>query len=191
VVVIGGPNGAGKTTFAESLLRAMGISEFVNADRIAQGLSGPNAATVAIEAGRIMLSRLRALSDAGSSFGFESTLSSRSFAPFLARLRSKGYTVRLFYVMQPSAAESYRRVLRRVKTRGHYIPRDVVQRRFGRSAANFFGLYLPLANSWTVQQNLTDALPEEVARGAEGEPTEIFVEAAWLKLQKIAKSASR
>lgn len=32
VVVIGGPKAAGKTTYAESLLLAMGISEFVNAD---------------------------------------------------------------------------------------------------------------------------------------------------------------
>lgn len=93
-------------------------------------------------------------------------MSSRSFAPFLRKLRDDGYAIRLFYVMQPSAAEAHRRVQRRVKTGGHHIPRDVVQRRFGRSAANLFELYMPLANNWAVHENLTDALPAEVARGA-------------------------
>jgi predicted ABC-type ATPase len=40
VVAIAGPNGAGKSTVAPRLLREMlGISEFVNADTIAAGLS--------------------------------------------------------------------------------------------------------------------------------------------------------
>ncbi len=50
---------------------------------------------------------------------------------------------------------------------------------------------MPLANSWVVHESLTDALPAEVAHGAEGEPTEILLESSWLKLQKIAKNASR
>jgi len=40
VVVLGGPNGAGKsTTAARLLVGALRVSEFVNADVIAQGLS--------------------------------------------------------------------------------------------------------------------------------------------------------
>jgi hypothetical protein len=90
VIVIAGPNGAGKTTYAESVLRILGIREFVNADRIAQGLSGLNTDSVAIEAGRLMLRRLRVLSAERASFGFETTLSSRSFAPFLRGLCEQG-----------------------------------------------------------------------------------------------------
>ena len=41
VVVLAGPNGAGKSTSAPSILKdALGVDEFVNADVIAQGLSG-------------------------------------------------------------------------------------------------------------------------------------------------------
>ena len=41
VVVLAGPNGAGKTTLAPALLRgALSVDQFVNADVIAQGLSG-------------------------------------------------------------------------------------------------------------------------------------------------------
>ena len=40
VVVIAGPNGAGKTTLAPALLRdTFNITEYVNADTIAEGLS--------------------------------------------------------------------------------------------------------------------------------------------------------
>lgn len=94
VAVFAGPNGAGKTTHAEAILDALGIGTFVNADYIARGLSGPRAATVAIEAGRIMLKRLRQLSASAEDFAFESTLSSRSFAPFLRGLKAQGYRVR-------------------------------------------------------------------------------------------------
>ena len=52
LIVIAGPNGAGKTTLAPFLLRdTLGLMEYVNADHIALGLSGFNAASVAIEGG--------------------------------------------------------------------------------------------------------------------------------------------
>ena len=40
-----------------------------------------------------MLKRLRQLGDAGVDFAFESTLSSRTFAPFLQSLKKRGYRV--------------------------------------------------------------------------------------------------
>jgi len=41
VVILAGPNGAGKSTTASQLLVGeLGVSEFVNADVIARGLSG-------------------------------------------------------------------------------------------------------------------------------------------------------
>ena len=80
VVIFAGPNGAGKSTHADAILAALGIETFVNADFIARGLSGRNTDTVAFEAGRIMLKRLRQLGDAKADFAFESTLASRTFA---------------------------------------------------------------------------------------------------------------
>jgi len=59
VIVIAGPNGAGKTTLAPFLLRdKLGVLDYVNADPIAQGLSGFDPASVALQAGRMMLNRL-------------------------------------------------------------------------------------------------------------------------------------
>ena len=188
MVVIAGPNGAGKTTYAEALLTAMKVPHFVNADRIAQGLSGQRPETVALNAGRIMLERLRQLGNERESFGFETTLSSRSFALFLRRLANDGYKVRIFYLMLPSAAESLRRVRLRVKLGGHDIPREVINRRFGRSAHNLLNLYMPLADSWRISENvwaLKPQKPQLVARGGADGP-EILDETKWRLLQRIA-----
>ena len=58
-VVVAGPNGAGKSTTAPRLLQgALAVSEFVNADPIAQGLSHFRPESVAFAAGRVMLGRM-------------------------------------------------------------------------------------------------------------------------------------
>ena len=77
VVVLAGPNGAGKTTASRVILPQLtNITEFVNADVIAQGLSGFAPENAALEAGRIMLDRLHALAAEKVNFAFETTLAS-------------------------------------------------------------------------------------------------------------------
>ena len=86
VIVIAGANGAGKSTVAPFLLRdTLGISEFVNADILAQGLSAFAPEKAAITAGNIMLARIRELAETGKDFAFETTLSTRSFVPRLQK----------------------------------------------------------------------------------------------------------
>jgi predicted ABC-type ATPase len=91
VVILGGPNGAGKTTCAAALLPVdLNIRQFVNADTIASGLSAFAPETAAVAAGRVMLHRLDELARERQSFAFETTLASRSFAPFLAAITRAG-----------------------------------------------------------------------------------------------------
>ena len=118
VVVFAGPNGAGKSAHAEWLLKTLSIQTFVNADYIARGLSGLNTEAVNFEAGRIMLKRLHDLADANEDFAFESTLSSRSFAPFLSKLKAKNYHITIFYFSLNDPKLAYRRVKHRVKLGG-------------------------------------------------------------------------
>jgi len=60
VIVIAGSNGAGKSTTAPMLLKGtLGVTEFVNADVIAQGLSAFQPESAAFHAGRVMLERLK------------------------------------------------------------------------------------------------------------------------------------
>ena len=87
VVVIAGPNGAGKSTLAPALLRdTFGITEYVNADTIAEGLSAFAPEQASISAGRVMLQRLHQLAAERKDFAFETTLASRHYAEWLQTL---------------------------------------------------------------------------------------------------------
>ena len=158
VVVLGGPNGAGKTTTASLLLpEGLEIRQFVNADTLAAGLSAFAPETVALQAGRIMLQRLKELATQRASFAFETTMASRSFAPFLQQLKSAGYTVRLAYLRLQSPELAIHRVAERVRRGGHFIPDDTVRRRYERGWQNFRDLYLPLADSAVLVDNSGDS----------------------------------
>lgn len=80
IFVLSGPNGAGKTTTASVLLpERLGVDQFVNADLIARAVSPFSPERTAFRAGRLMLERIRDLRRRGESFGFETTLATRSY----------------------------------------------------------------------------------------------------------------
>jgi predicted ABC-type ATPase len=167
LIVLAGPNGAGKSTTAPMLLRdAFAVDEFVNADAIAQGLSAFAPETVAIEAGRIMLKRLKELAAKRVSFAFETTLASRTFAPWLERLTNTCYRAHLMFLALPSAEAAIKRVGIRVKLGGHNIPEPVIRRRFEVGLKNFFNLYQPIVSSWGLYDNSLPNQPLLIAEKA-------------------------
>jgi len=181
-ILLGGPNGAGKSSLAPVLLaRAVGIRHFVNADVIAAGLSAFAPEAAALEAGKIMLRRLDELAAQRVSFAFESTLSARSFAPWLRTLRADGYFVSLAYVWVASADIAVRRVARRRALGGHGVPEEDIRRRYQRSIANLTELYLPLADDWEIYDN-TDPPPRLVATGSAGSIVSILAEAVYRRI---------
>jgi predicted ABC-type ATPase len=188
VVVVCGPNGAGKSTTAPRLLRgALAVREFVNADSIAQGLSAFRPETVAFAAGRAMLGRLRALAASRDSFAFETTLASRSFAPWLRTLRSQGFRVHLAFLSLPTADLAVARVADRVRQGGHSVPEAVIRRRFVAGLSNFFTLFEPVADSWQMFDNSEiGGMRLIAARKLVAGPV-IFDEAAWQHLKEVAK----
>jgi predicted ABC-type ATPase len=188
-LLIGGPNGAGKSTIAPALIRELlGEAPFVNADVIARGMAGPaRQDDVAMAAGRRALERIAGLIGEGSSFAFESTLSSRSLARTLSGAKGKGYRVTLVYVWVPSPQVSVQRVTHRRDSGGHFIPPDVVLRRYARSLANLRNLYLPLADAFRIYDHSTAGAPLLVARGRLGRPNTVYDGASW---QRIRRSMS-
>ena len=125
VVVIAGPNGAGKSTVAPRLLRGpLGVSEFVNADTIAKGLSELNPDGVALAAGRIMITRLKDLAAAKQDFAFETTLASRTFAPWIRELVTDGYQFWLVFLWLPTEHHAVARVTERVRRAQQRSPKD-------------------------------------------------------------------
>lgn len=180
VVVIAGPNGSGKSTAAPALLRDyLGIGEFVNADVIAQGLSGFASENVALQAGRIMLDRLKELAGRKADFAFETTLASRTFAPWLVELKRSGYQAHLLFLWLPSAEMAIARVASRVQRGGHHIPDDVVRRRYDAGLRNFFRLYLPVVDTWRLFDNSGSEGYELIAQEASGESLHIANQGVW------------
>jgi predicted ABC-type ATPase len=154
VVILAGPNRAGKSTSAPYLLEgALEVTEFVNADVIARDLSGFNPEGAALSAGKSMLRRLRELAAQRTNFAFESTLASKTLAPWIAELRKMGYAFHLVYLWVPSAEFCISRVKERVSQGGHHVPSDVIQRRYRGGLENFFHLYMPLTESWRLYDN--------------------------------------
>lgn len=183
VIVVAGPNGAGKSTTAPHLLRdALEVTEFVNADTIAAGLSAFRPESVAIAAGRIMLARMRQLAAARVTFAFETTLASRSLAPWVTGLKRGGYHVHLLFLWLRSADLAVNRVAERVRLGGHDIPAEVVRRRYEKALRNFFEVYLPLADSWQFFDNSHATGPRIIAAGT-GKCTRVLGDAGtwrWL-----------
>lgn len=150
VVILAGPNGAGKTTSSFELLKgAYAIDEFINADAIAKGLSAFAPESVALEAGRIMLTRIGDLVSKKQSFATETTLASRSLAGMVREWRQRhGYQVILFYLWLPSADMAVERVADRVRAGGHNIPEEVIRRRYERGVVNLLSTYKDIVDEW-------------------------------------------
>lgn len=184
VVVIAGPNGAGKSTAAPAVLRnTLRVSEFVNADTIAAGLSAFSPDAVAVAAGRIMLDRLRDLAGEGRDFAFETTLASKSFAPWLRTLQRRGYAFHLVYLWLPTVELAIARVAERVRRGGHAVAEGTVRRRYDRSLFNFFGIYSQFADSWLMVNNSVRPRPRLVAKRAVGRSVRIFRADEWSALR--------
>ena len=152
--VISGCNGAGKTTASYTILPEMlDCNEFVNADEIAKGLSPFNQNKVAIQAGRIMLTRISELLEKGEDFAFETTLSTRSYVNTIKKAQKNGYFVTVLYFWLSSQDLAVERVRIRVEEGGHDIPKNVIRRRYDLGIKNMFNLYIPISDYWMFIDN--------------------------------------
>jgi predicted ABC-type ATPase len=180
LVVLAGPNGAGKSTVAPILIReTLGITNFINADEIARGLSAYNPESVAIAAGRIMLATLKDLARQRADFAFETTLASKSFAPWIKELVDDGYIFRLFYVFLPNADAAVRRVSERIARGGHAVPEETIRRRYEAGLKNFFRVYQPLTTHWTFIDNTVAGSRRIIAHGQSSAIDDVFDEQLW------------
>lgn len=172
--VISGCNGAGKTTASFTLLPEMlGCKEFVNADEIAKGLSPFDPDNVKIQAGRIMLERIKNLIQRGDDFAFETTLATKSYIHLIKEAQVNGYFVTLVYFWLNSAELAIERVKERVANGGHNIPEDVIRRRYVSGIENLSKIYLPVSDSWMIIDNTIE--PNKIiAAGKKNETINIY-----------------
>jgi len=169
VYVIARPNGAGKTTFsAEFLPDFVNCREFLNADLIAAGLSPFAPETQNLRAGRLLLTRIKELTGGKQDFGFETTLSGRSYVRLLNEMKNDGYRILLFFLWLPSADLAVARVKNRVRQGGHNVPEPVIRRRFESGIRNLFRLYRPRLDAWWLY-DASRLPPKVVAEEEDGE----------------------
>ena len=144
--IISGCNGAGKTTASYTVLpEILNCKEFVNADEIAKGLSPFQPEKVAIEAGKIMLKRIKELLKNNENFAFETTLATKSYKNTILEAKRKGYNVTLIFFWLQSVDLAKNRVRERVLKGGHHIEPDVVERRYLAGIRNLFDIYIPIS----------------------------------------------
>ena len=106
-----------------------------------------------IDAGRLILKKIKTLLESHENFAFETTLSTKSYVNLLIKAQAMGFQVTLlfFSLHSPELAES--RVKNRVIEGGHDIPVEVIWRRYENGLKNFFNLYLPIIDNWMFINN--------------------------------------
>ncbi|MEA3346527.1 MAG: zeta toxin family protein [Candidatus Auribacterota bacterium] len=171
VYIIAGSNGSGKTTFAGKFLPDyVKCPNFVNADLIAQGLSPFSPRSAALKAGRLVLSQIHEFIKMQVDFGFETTLSGKTYVKLFKHLKMENYNLHLFFLWIPSTQLALARIKDRVSEGGHNVPAEDVKRRFNRSSLNFFKLYKPLLDSWMLFNN-AEIKPALIAKEKDGKMT--------------------
>ncbi len=153
IIIVAGPNGSGKTTFARKFLPGFGVTEFVNADLIAAGLSPFDPSRAALQAGKLMLELIEGRVRERKNFGFETTLSGRNYARRITSWREKGFAVQLIFLGLPSADMAVERVRTRVCQGGHNIAEDVIRRRFDAGRLMLETVYKQLVDKWIIYDN--------------------------------------
>lgn len=179
IYVIAGPNGSGKTTSAKTLLpELLDCHEYVNADSVAAALSPFNPDAVAIQAGRLMLERIKYLAERGVTFAFETTLASRTFLNFLTKCKDMGYEINILFLWLSTVDIAIQRVKSRVEQGGHDIPVNIILRRYHRSIKNFLIDYTKLATNWMLYDN-SEKHSELIAYKISGSAIDIVDRQIW------------
>lgn len=185
--IVAGPNGSGKTTFATIFLPDyVKCPNFVNADLIAQGLAPFEPRSAMIKAGKLVLQQIHEFARRGIDFGFETTLSGKSYINLFSELKTRGYALHIFFLWIPSPELAILRIKERVLEGGHNVPVEDIRRRFRRGISNFFNLYEKLFDSWMLFDN-SKAKPFLIAKRRNSH-IEILDEKLFDCAQKVAWS---
>jgi predicted ABC-type ATPase len=135
MTVLAGPNGSGKTTMFEKARLSFHIPDtpFINSDIIARDVfndwNNPKSqAKATIQAGKIRENFIRT----GRSFMYETILTR---IDFIERAKRAGFFVQMFYVATSNSEINIERVTERVRRGGHYVPDDLIRKRYALSTA--------------------------------------------------------
>jgi len=160
----------------------LNCKEFVNADEIAKGLSPFQPETVSLQAGRIMLERIRELLNQSVDFAIETTLTTLSYQKTIELAKANGYTVTLLFFWLNHVALAVERVKTRVMEGGRSIPEEVIIRRYKKGIKNLTKVFVNLCDYWLVIDN--SSRPYTFIAEGNGElETIVYDEESWNKIK--------
>jgi predicted ABC-type ATPase len=184
-VILAGPNGAGKSTASKKLLpENYAISDYVNPDAVARGLSLSVWNSGEVEIGRIVWSYINNLVQQRSSFAFETTLAGRGYASKLVSWSNAGYKTHLIFFALPSPDIAADRVARRAKLGGNDLPKEDITRHFVRGLKNLFNLYIPLVSRWRIFDSSDFNQLKLIAEGSNETLVKVYDEKAYKSLKE-------
>ena len=120
-------------------------------------------------------------------FAFETTLASRSFAPWLRARQTEGYRVHLAFLSLPNVELAIARVRERVRLGGHDVPEPVIRRRYIAGLRTFFAVYRHMADGWQMLDNSDATATRLIAFGRVDNPLTIVDERGWNTLMEHAR----
>ena len=97
-----------------------------------------------------------------------------------------GFDIHLTYLWLETPQEAVERVLQRVSQGGHFVPEEVIVRRYRLGLKNLIKHYLPLANSAVNIDNSTqDTTRRIVGRKDKDGSLSILNHSIWKKIESI------
>lgn len=170
-----GPNGSGKSTVTSD---APIVGEYVNADdlKVKLGCS-------ALEAAKIAEGTREYYLKTGTSFTFETVLSTPRNLDLLSRAKQQGYTVICIFVLTKHPDINVERVRYRVARGLHDVPEDKIRSRYTRSLNNIPQLisicdYLYIFDNSIDRSDNSEDAGRLIARSIQGEVT-LFPSSVW------------
>lgn len=153
--------------------------------KLQKGISPFQPERAAIDAGKIMLTRIQELIFAEVDFSFETTLSPKYFINLIGKAQEKGYFVTLVFFWLSSVDLAIERVKMRVSEGGHNIPEDTIRRRYKMGIKNLVNKYIPISDFWIIINN-SEGPFTVVAEGLKNIEVEIKDIATWNKIKTQA-----
>lgn len=100
--------------------------------------------------------------------------------------KKQGHAIHIFFLWIPDVKLSLARVVYRLKMGGHDISESVVRRSFHEGIKNFFKLYKPILNFWTLFDN-SGSIPHPIAKEKDGK-LEIYDSKLYDQILKIMEA---
>jgi len=133
-----------------------------------------------------MLNRFKELMEANRTFAFETTGSGTNYVKHLKAAQTSGYEVHLLFLWLYSPDLAVQRVAHRVEQGGHYIPEEIIRRRYDLGLKNLIKHYLPLCDSVLVLDNSIAKANKVIARKHINNDLKIEEPSIWREIQEVA-----